>query len=319
MRAYTKSLVIGLVLMGLLTVAGCTASRTNTASDAQAIRGVAPSYAPAPPSAPAAQPAPRQESAGRAVTQSYSAADAQAQTETRLIVRTGEVAIVVSNVEETRDKVQKLAEGVGGYVSTANLFRNGDQLQGTIQIRVPAAQYEAVKKEIMGMGRVENERGNSNDVTEEFTDLNARMRNLEATEKELLTLLNRVQERSSKAEDIVAIYRELTNIRGEIERLKGRINFLEKSAALATLTVSLLPNPINRPVLDESWAPARTLRDAQRALVRTFQGLGDLAIWALIWGLPVALVVAVPLAVVVWVFRRWRRNRAQTRLGAAGK
>ena len=178
-----------------------------------------------------------------------------------------------------------------------------------MQLRVPAERWDEVLAQVKALGREDSSRYGTNDVTEEYTDLGARLRNLEATEKELLQLLTTTRDRGGKAEDIVAIYRELTTIRSQIEQLKARMQFLEKSVSLATLTVNLTPNPISRPLTDPSWAPAQTLRDAQRALVRTMQGLGDAAIWSVIWGLPVFLVLGIPLLILVWLVRRWRRTR----------
>ena len=289
-----------LLLMVLLTLAGCAASRaTQTAEAPAGARGVAPS-------APAAQPAP---AGGTSNSAAYDASQAQADTQ-RMIVRTGEITLVVASVEEARDKLDQVARAVGGYVANANLYRGeGDQLRGSVQLRVPAERWDEVLGQVKALGREDSSRYGTNDVTEEYTDLNARLRNLEATEQELLQLLATTRDRGGKAEDIVAIYRELTNIRGQIEQLKGRMQFLEKSVSLATLTVNLTPNPISRPLTDPSWAPAQTLRDAQRALVRTMQGLGDAAIWSVIWGLPVFLVLGIPLLILVWLVRRWRRTR----------
>ena len=304
MRSRTWRGVV-LLLVGLLTLAGCAGSRASQTAEA-------PKSAAMPGIAPAAQPAPGAQapSGGTANSAAYDASQAQAADAQRMIVRTGEISLVVASVEEARDNLDRLARAVGGYVANANLFRGeGDQLRGSIQLRVPAERWDEVLGQVKALGREEGSRYGTNDVTEEYTDLGARLRNLEATERELLQLLATTRDRGGKAEDIVAIYRELSSIRGQIEQLKGRMQFLEKSVSLATLTVNLTPNPVNRPLTDAGWTPAQTLRDAQRALVRTLQGLGDAAIWFVVWGLPVLLVLGIPLAVLVWLVRRWRHGR----------
>ncbi|MFN8475792.1 MAG: DUF4349 domain-containing protein [Anaerolineae bacterium] len=310
MRA-TRLLPLVVVILALGAVlGGCARQASNTAE--LGVSQSAPAVAPMPPStmrdaagkaagaapsAPAAAPAPE---SGDAIP---SAAD------TRLIVRNGDLGIVVSDAEQARGRIQRIAEGAGGYVTNANLYRENDVLRGTVTIRVPADKFDGVLADIKGVGsRSENEHISSSDVTEEYTDLNARLRNLEATEKELLALLTTTREKSGRADDVLAVYRELTSIRADIERIKGRINFLDKSTAMATLAVTLLPSPISRPIVDEAWAPLQTVRDAFRAMLLMLQGLANAAIWVAIMGVPVLLIVGLPLAALVWLIRRWRRR-----------
>lgn len=231
----------------------------------------------------------------------------------RRILRNADMAVAVTSVEEAAREAQAVADRLGGYVASANLFREADRLRGTISLRVPGDRLGETMSAVEGLGRVESRRLSSNDVTEEYTDLNARLRNLEATERELLALLTSIREKSGRAEDVLAVHRELSNIRAQIEQLKGRINYLDKSSALATLNVTLLPLPAGKPLVDNGWSPLDTAREASRALVRLLQGVGSAAIWALIVGLPLMLAVAIPL----WlVYRGLRRRTARLSSGA---
>lgn len=310
MRRPRVMVVVLITVLALVSLAACSGAResapTSTSAPAQSPAMGRPSMAEAPKAAaPAAPPAP----AGGAADSAANAASGEgaAGAETRMIVQTGEMGIVVPDAEQTRGKLQALVEGLGGYVANANLFREGDLLRGTITVRVPAEKFNTLLDQVAALGeRVERRQVNSNDVTEQYTDLGARLRNLEATERELLALMTTVRERSNKAEDVLAVYRELSRVRGEIEQIKGRMNVLEKSTALATLTVSLIPSPAARPLVSDAWAPWQTVREASRALVRSLQGVGNALIWTLVWGLPMGLLIGLPLWL-VWRLVRRRR------------
>ncbi len=313
MRAIRWLSFVTVILLVSMTLGAC--ARQSSSYPAPSVAQSAPAAAPAAP----VPPAPMRDAAGKSAnapssTAGGAAASGAAETipaaaDNRLIVRNGDLGIVVADAEQASGRIQRIAEGAGGYVTNTNLYRANDVLQGTITVRVPAEKFDGVLADIKGVGsRSENEHVTSTDVTEEYTDLNARLRNLEATEKELLALLTTTREKSGKAEDVLAVYRELTSIRENIERIKGRINFLDKSTAMATLVVTLLPSPISRPIVDEAWAPLQTVRDAFRAMLIMLQGLANAAIWVTILGIPVLLIVGVPLAVLVWVIRRWRRR-----------
>jgi len=230
----------------------------------------------------------------------------------RMIIRTVDLGLQVEDTQAAADQVKAIAESFEGYVAGSSLYRAEDGLlRGTITIRVPASDVDTALERIKALAtRVEREQESSQDVGEEYTDLTARRRNLEATERELLALLTQVREQGGKAEDILAVYRELTNIRGQIEQIQGRMQYLERLTALATINAELIPAEAARPLAEPNWAPTGTVREASRALVRTFQGLVSLAIWLLIVVLPVLLLVLLPLAAIVWLVRRWRRGKS---------
>jgi hypothetical protein len=229
----------------------------------------------------------------------------------RMIIRTGELSIVVEDTETALRQVRGVATGLNGYVSDANVWQVGDGLRGNVTIRVPADSFDTAMDQIKDLAvEVTAESVSAQDVTEEYTDLSARLRNLEATEEELLALLTEVREKTRRAEDVLAIHRELTNIRGQIEQIKGRMGYLERLTALATISVELIPEEEEKPIVEEGWQPLSTLRDASRSLVNAGQFLVDAAIWLIVFVLPVLLVLILPVVIVVYIWRRWRRRRA---------
>lgn len=228
----------------------------------------------------------------------------------RMMVRTADLAILVEDTQAALVHIRGVASALNGYVVDANLWRSDSQLRGNVSIRVPAESFDAAMDRIKGLAvEVERENVSAQDVTEEYTDLSAQLRNLEATEQELLALLTEVRERTRNAEDVLAVHRELTNIRGQIEQIKGRVQYLERMTALATIQVELIPEEEEKPIVEAGWQPLRTLRDSSRALVNAGQFLVDAAIWLLVFVLPVLVVIIAPVVVLVFLVRRWRRRR----------
>ena len=155
----------------------------------------------------------------------------------RLIVRNVAMTIVVTEVSESLNDIAATAVGVGGWVvSTAKTANH----IATISLRVPAERLDATVQWLRDLAiRVEAETSTSQDVTEEFVDISARITNLEATEAQLRALF----EREGDIEEVLAVQRELTRVREEIERLAGRKRLLEQTAATSLVTVTLQAKP----------------------------------------------------------------------------
>ena len=268
-----------------------------------AARGVAPMPTPAPVPAFGGEyesPSVADEGARGALPQANTS-------EERMIVRTADLSLVVSDAEAAAAQIKAVATGLGGYVVNTQLWREEEQLRGWITVRVPAESLDDALDSFKRLAiRVERESGSSQDVTEEYTDLDAQLRNLEATEQELRELLSTVRERTGKAEDILAVHRELTSIRAQIEQLKGRMQYLERTAAMSAVSVELVPDVLARPIASAGWRPSETASAAVRALVDTLRLLAGAAIWVALYVLPIAALVAIPV-VVLWLL--WRRRR----------
>jgi hypothetical protein len=229
----------------------------------------------------------------------------------RLIIKTANISLTVKDAEAALETIKGTAAALGGFISNSQMTRiNKDQVSVTVTVRVPADKFDEALKQIKQAGiRVNSEQIGGQDVTEEYTDLDARLRNLQATETELLALMTTVREKTSSAQDILAVERELNNVRGQIEQLKGRMQFLDRSVALATLTLDLVPDTLDAPVASDVWDPLRVARDATRSLVVAVQGLINVAIYLVVLFLPVVLIVGVPVALLIRWLRRGRRPK----------
>ena len=155
--------------------------------------------------------------------------------------------------------------------------------------------------------RVERESAKTEDVTEKFVDLSARMKTLEATETELRGLLSESRQRQQKTEDIMAVYKQLTEIRSNIEQIRGQLNVIDNLAALGTINLTLSPTESSVAAVS-SWKPSETVRRSVDSLLAVLTGLADLTITLFIVVLPPALIIAF----IVWLgVKGWHSVRGR--------
>ena len=199
----------------------------------------------APAAAPAA-PAPRLVR----VSEQAAAADIEASSETlaqlvnleRIIVRTVEATIVVTDVQGSMDWITAMARELGGWVVSTNRF---EKHRGFISFRVPAEALDTATARLREMAvEVKSEVSDSRDVTDEYFDLRARLDNQKATEEALLKLLGRAE----TVEAALRVQQTLTGVQEEVERLQGRIKLLEETSAFSLVSVNLELEPVDMAV-----------------------------------------------------------------------
>ncbi len=155
----------------------------------------------------------------------------------RKIIQSTSVDITVEEVGRNFQEIIRIAETAGGFVASSTFSNVDDQQIADITIRVPGDKYQDVLAQIRGMGEVAQESSDANDVTEEYTDLQARLRTLQATEQRYFELLGEANE----INEILQVQDRLDTVRGQIEQVQGRINLLDHLTDLATISVHLRP------------------------------------------------------------------------------
>jgi hypothetical protein len=237
-----KRLITGLLLFVLLLGAVACAAPKEALAPASTPAPMAPReegvMVEAPPPAAIKVPsatAPRPEPAPVPVAEvSYD--EGQSWATERMIVRTGDMSLVVVDVAVAIEQITALADSYEGYVVSSNSWREGDRLVGAISIRIDAKQFDNAIKALRGMAVETNyESTTSQDVTEEYVDLEAKLHNLEASEAQLLELMKKAGE----VEEILEVQRELAKTRGEIEQTKGRMQYLEQTSSMSLINVQL--------------------------------------------------------------------------------
>jgi PKD repeat protein len=193
----------------------------------------------------------------------------------RMVVRTGNIQLVVSDVAKALDNVINIAKDNGGYVVTSQKWKEGERNIGTISIRVLAENYDKSIAALRGMAlSIISESSSSQDVTQEYVDLDSRVKNLEATEAQLL----KIMASATKTEDILSIQRELTNVRGQIEQAKGRMQYLQRTSSTSLIDVRL-----NEAVLDLKFSADKVRVDEDESIQFTSQVTGGFAPYNYLW------------------------------------
>ena len=231
-------------------------------------------------------------------------------TQNRMIIYTVNIELIVQDAAEALEQIGDLSEEMGGYISGSSSWKDKDQLRARITLRVPADRLDQTLDQMRDLALdVESSNRDSSDVTEEFVNLDARLRNLETTEGELLELLKTRQESTGDTEAILGVHRYLTEIRGQIEQIEGRMNYLSNLTAMATIHVTLTPDVLAQPLTVGGWQPEGTALQAIQSLINALQFLADALIWILLFLVPVLIVILLPLYIIFRAILRWWRRR----------
>ena len=156
----------------------------------------------------------------------------------RKIIYDGEIDLIVKDVDAIAKQVVTIIQDARGYIAEQSTTGSpGSQRSMRWKLRVPVDQFEiARRRRSSALGELERNSRTSQDVTEQFYDIEARIKNKKAEEKSLTKILD---ERTGKLEDVLKIETELSRVRGEIEQLEGKIRVLENLSSLATLILSV--------------------------------------------------------------------------------
>lgn len=225
----------------------------------------------------------------------------------RMIVRNATLSVIVRDAAAALRNVTAVVETNGGYVADARQWKEREQVRASATLRVPSARLTPTLNAIRGFAvRVESEAITAQDVSQEFVDLGAQLRNLQAAEVELRELLKTARQRSGKAADVIEIYNEVARVRGEIERIQGRMQHLSQLTAFSTITLECIPDALAAPVVEPGWQPLVTVKAASRALVNAMKSLVDVLIWAGVYLLPIALLFVVFALAIRFIWLRLR-------------
>jgi hypothetical protein len=237
----------------------------------------------------------------------------------RKIIYTVGLHLIVKDTDEALSEIQRLTQELGGFVSESNMYRDGEYRRGSVTVRIPAGDLDDALDRLRALALdVERENIDSQDVTEEYVDLEARLVNERRTEEELQELLETRSE-IGKTEDILEVHRELSVVRQEIERIQGRMRYLDNLSDMATVRIELTPDVLMQPIDVGGWRPQGTARDAIRLLLRTLQFFADALIVFGLLILPVLLVIAIPIAILVLIIRALVRRAKRRKRAKAGE
>ncbi len=221
----------------------------------------------------------------------------------RKIVMTAQVDVLVENWDAAYQDFKALTarlDALGGYISHQELHGTaGSRRYGTWTIRVPQPHFDKFLVDVEQLGELQRNTRDAQDVTEAYTDLAARLHNMQASEQRLLSHL----EKTGELKDTLEVERELSRVRGEVERLQGQLNVLTNKTTLATIILTLHERQGFVPQSSPTFAT-----QASRTFSGSLQALGAFGrVCALLLiGVSPWLCVAVPAGGAIWA---WKRRR----------
>jgi hypothetical protein len=213
----------------------------------------------------------------------------------RTVIYNGQLSLEANDIQGTLQKIRALAEGYGGYVASSSRSTYGAQARAEIAIRVPKDKFQTAIQQIETYAKVLDEGTTSEDITQQYIDLKARLSNLQRQEERLREILDMAK----TVDEILRVESELERVRGEIDSLQGQINYLEGNVEMSLITVTLTEPapPFTPPGMD--WG--ETLEIAISGFFTVVRGM-----IILVLSLVPVVIVSVP---IYYLYRRRKQQR----------
>jgi hypothetical protein len=312
--------VISLLVVALLLISAC----APAAAPATMAPAAMPTAAPAQPAAPQEAPAAPDADASSANAPEAGApskstgVQASPYQQGRLIIKNGEMALLVANTDRALDQATSVAVDTGGYIVASKTWLENGFKYAQMTLGVPVDQFEVAQRRLRQLAvEVQNDTASGQDVSDEFVDLQSRLNNQEATAARIREFLKDAK----TVEEALNVNAQLTEVENEIEQIKGRMNYLKDRAAFSTLAVTLNPQlPTPTPTMIPTstptptpvyWQPGKTIAAAGNTLGNLLQNLGDVLIWLGIVVLPIMIPVLALIAIVMYFNRRRKKPVAR--------
>ena len=267
-------------------------------------------------SAPAMEPmeAMEMESLGAPVmdeARNASGSHVEAAQQERLVIKNADLSITVDDPEEKMASITALANSLGGHVVTSNIYQsyanNGVRVpEGSITIRIPSESLDTALQQIKAdVVEVDSENVSGQDVTDQYVDLQSRLKAKKAAEKKMLEIMDEAY----STEDVLAVYSQLQILQSDIEVLTGQINYYERSAAMSSISVRVVATEKSEPIEIGGWKLGETASKAVQNLINYLQGFVQFMISLIIFILPVLFTIFLPFYLVFIAIRAIVRKR----------
>jgi len=292
-----RTITISLISVCALLATACSAFASPLRSESA---GVAPIMAPS---------APRV--AGETVSKDIGPI---ANTVDRIVINNASLSLAVVDPVASMQSITNMAEGMGGFVVSSNVYKTtlseGIEVPvADITVRVPSEKLNDALKQIKALvpdakTDILNENISGKDVTKEYTDTESRLNNLKAAETQLV----KIMEAATKTEDVMAVFRELTSVREQIEVLQGQLNYYNDAARLSAVSINLQAKEAIKPITVAGWQPGLEVQKALQSLVKGLTLLVNLLIFILIVLVPFVLIIGLPIYLIVRAIRKHRQT-----------
>lgn len=229
--------------------------------------------------------------------------DADESAAQRMVIYNAEMDIRVKNFENARNALEEKAKRYNGYIVQSDSNRYDDvQQSGTMTFRIPQEHFQAFLTDAEGLSvQVNNRRVSGQDVTEEYVDLESRLKSKRAVEARLLEFMKGAQ----KTEDLLKISSDLADVQEQIEQIAGRKKYLENQTALSTVTITLQENEVPVPKIDnESLNTWQKIKKQFADNINILLAAGSGIIVFFIGNLPILIIVGAIVAAIIYFVRK---------------
>jgi hypothetical protein len=217
------------------------------------------------------------------------------------IIRTGQLQLQVDDVANATARARAAIAGIGGYIGSSQISREGDDIYATVTYRIPSDRWDEGLEALRALAtEVLYEQTDAVEVTSQIVDLDARITNLRASER----ALQAIAEQATRISDVLEVQARLTEVRGEIERLVAQKTSLEDQVGYGTLTVTYGVDVVAVTAAVEKWDAADEVDRATASLVDVLQGLASAGIWFGIVWLPIIVTLGILAVVLLFALRR---------------
>lgn len=217
--------------------------------------------------------------------------------EEQKLVKNASLTIEVPDTKTAREQVELTLKEIGGLVFNSNSWEVRPRvLQENLTLRIPAEKLDATMNQFSELGIKKSESMNVSDITAQYRDNVARIKNLETRRERLRTMMDRDTENLS---DVLQIDRELANVQNELDQLERTQKRNDNDVLYSTLNLTIQPEPQIGDLYDPTWSPKKTWRQSVNELLESLQGIADkaikLVVFAPLW---------VPVLLILWAIKR---------------
>ena len=227
----------------------------------------------------------------------------------RLVIYNAELRLEIKDFKKVEKEVEQMIRNQGGYIVQENIYQSEEnKMEGTITARIPQDQFHSLLTNLEKLAiKVHARNVTGQDVTEEYVDLEARLKSKQAVEERLYQFIKEAKE----TKDLLAISNDLARVQEEIEQIKGRMNYLQTQSSFSTVTIYLFENKVVIPNLEKeqlnTWE--KTKKQFMSSVNFLLMLLSNFVIIT-VGSLPIIVITAMILAVGVYIWK-WKKGKLQ--------
>jgi hypothetical protein len=245
--------------------------------------------------------------------QSQRSGEHDASPDGRKIIQTAALDLIVADVQDTAMRIQAMTENAGGYLEKSEFRRTlANEQSADLVLRVPQTRMGRLRDDIRKLAqRVEADKSDAQDVTRQFVDSEARLRNLKAEEAQYLELMHR----SGSIKDILDVTGHLSEVRGQIEQLQGELQYLSHQVEMSSITIALATE-YSEADRHPEWHPLKQFKLAFRDMLENMTVYADAMISfalfvpvALVWTVTVVFILVIGWKTLRWLYEKLIRGK----------